>query len=216
MPRGKLFIISGPSGVGKTTIRDRLLETVPNLKPVITATTRSPRPGETHGVDFMFFEDRESLLAIPGGLLEMADVHGNFYGTPRAFVDEILDSGSHALIILDVQGAASVRDQMDCVSMFIHAPSTAELERRLRSRPGSSPEDVERRLANAVGEILRSGEYDLQFVNSDVQETVLMISEALSSIITSPSTDAPAAMSPSSSRNEPLISSMMMEASISS
>ena len=136
MRRGRLFILSGPSGVGKGTLRERALKDVEGLIYSISCTTRSPRPGERDGVEYRFVSEADFKRRVQEGLfLEHARVHDACYGTLRADVERELDAGNDVLLEIDVQGAKQVRSRLpDAISIFVAPPSLEELERRLRNR----------------------------------------------------------------------------------
>ncbi len=169
MSKGTLYIISAPSGAGKTSLVARLLETRENLTVSVSHTTRAPRPGEQDGTHY-HFTDAETFLAMieDGAFLEHARVFDNHYGTSRAAVQEQLDGGLDVILEIDWQGARQVRKLMPgCQSIFIVPPSRAELESRLRSRGQDSDQVIERRLGEAVKEIEHHVEYDYLVVNDD-------------------------------------------------
>jgi guanylate kinase len=167
-----LIVVSGPSGVGKTTVVDRLLADFERpVRRVVTATTRAPRPGEADGRDYHFWpsERFEKELAA-GAMLEHALVHGaDYYGTPRAEVDPHRAAGAGVIAVIDVQGAEAVRRlyPADHLSVFILPPTFDDLETRLRSR-GESPAGIAKRLTTARAEVARVGEFDRVVVNADV------------------------------------------------
>lgn len=170
--RGLLFVLSSPSGAGKTTLAKRLLQTEPDLTLSVSVTTRPRRPAETDGVDYHFIERSEYLRRVLAGeLLEHAEVFGNGYGTPRAPVEAWLEAGRDVLFDVDWQGAEQLRTSSlkdDVASVFILPPSIAELHRRLVARNQDAPETVERRMAQARGEIEHCPEYDYVVVNDDL------------------------------------------------
>ena len=177
--RGNLYIVSAPSGSGKTTLLQFLLRTFKDLKFSISYTTRQPRGGEQHGVDY-FFIDRTTFLGMAerGEFLEWAEYHGQFYGTSRGFVDQQLERGS-VILDIDVQGARQVKSKFsDAVAVFVLPPSFAELERRLRSRMQESDDSISRRLEIARQEILFYREYDYIIIN-DVLETSILLLESI-------------------------------------
>ena len=180
--RGLMLVLSSPSGAGKTTISRGLLEREVNLTMSVSVTTRPKRPGEVAGEDYNFVDPAEfNLMVNRQELLEYAQVFGNYYGTLRAPVEKTLAAGRDTLFDIDWQGtqqlAQSARD--DLVSIFILPPSTAELERRLRSRAQDSDEVVAKRMARAADEMSHWAEYDYVLVNRDVDESV----DAVSSIL---------------------------------
>ncbi len=180
--RGMLFVISSPSGAGKTTLSNRLRQGHDDLTLSISATTRPPRDGEIDGIDYQFitrteFERRRSA----GFFYEWAEVHGNLYGTPRGPVLEILNDGQDVLLDVDWQGAQQLlqhRDK-DVVSVFILPPSMVELERRLRTRAKDEEEVIQRRLSGGRHEITHWAEYDYVLVNDDVDITAAALDAIL-------------------------------------
>ena len=174
-----LVVVSGPSGVGKTTVCDLLLKR-DDFERVITATTRAPREGERNGVDYHFLDDAGFDAWIQDDrFLEWADVYGRKYGSPRAQAEEILARGNHALLNIDVQGAASVRNVgLPSLRVFLLPPSTEVLEGRLRGRASDSAEVIAKRLATARGELARQDEFDLKVVNDDAQRAADEIAHA--------------------------------------
>ncbi|MEM8885196.1 MAG: guanylate kinase [Planctomycetota bacterium] len=173
----KLVVVSGPSGVGKTTVCDLLLAR-DAFERVITATTRAPRGGERDGIDYHFLDDATFDAWIADGrFLEWANVYGRKYGSPRAHAEEILACGRFPLLNIDVQGAAAIAD--DCVRVFLLPPSFAELEQRLRDRGTDDAEVVERRLATAKAELARQDEFDLTVVNDDARRAADEIATAV-------------------------------------
>ena len=173
--RGLLYIISSPSGAGKTTLARRLLATDDNLTMSVSVTTRAPRPGERDGVDYHFADrDRFENMKSRGDLLEWARVFDNHYGTPRAPVEAALHDGKDILFDIDWQGAQQLSEKMpgDVVRVFVLPPSGQVLEGRLKSRAQDSPETVARRMAAASSEISHWPEYDYVIVNSDLDQSV--------------------------------------------
>lgn len=174
--RGSLLVISGPSGVGKTTIARRLAE-IPGIARVVTATTRPPRPGEADGRDYRFLgRDQFEAAAARGEFLEHAEIDGNLYGTPREAVEQELRAGRLVLLDIDVQGARSVRAAgLPALAVFVDPPSREELRRRLEGRGSEDAGAVRRRLERAEREMAQRDLYDVVVVNRDVEETVARI-----------------------------------------
>jgi guanylate kinase len=170
MKRGRLFVISGPSGVGKGTLREAALDGMEDLTYSISCTTREPRNGERDGVEYRFitegdFEDRVRR----GMFLEHAHVHGAYYGTLKEDVERELNAGRDVLLEIDVQGALQVREALpEAVLLFIAPPSLEELERRLRERGTEDEEKLRLRLSNAVRELAQREKYDHVIVNGNL------------------------------------------------
>ncbi len=179
--RGTLFVVSAPSGAGKTTLCREARLCIPDLAYSVSATTRAPRAGEVNGVDFRFVSEREFRAMLERGeLAEWAIVHGNMYGTPARPLEAALADGKDVLLDIDTQGAAQLRARYpDAVLIFILAPSVKELEQRLRERRSDMDADIERRLVRAREEIALWRQYDYLIVNRDVKEAM----EQLESII---------------------------------
>jgi len=169
--RGRLFVLSGPSGVGKDTVIRRLLTLVPELARPVAFTTRRPRPGEQDGREYSFVSDREFQRMEEGGeFLETAVVHGHRYGTSRARVAEMLERGRSVLLKIDVQGASQLRRQaLDATFIFLLPPSREELLARLTSRRTEGTDEVLLRTRNADAELAEAGWYQHQVVNDDVE-----------------------------------------------
>ena len=165
--RGRLFVITAPSGAGKTTLRDYLLRTHPDLFFSVSATTRRPRPGEVIHKDYHFMTRAEFDQRVANGeFLEYADVFGKCYGTLRQPVEDQLAAGRNVLLDIDTKGAAQVKGRMpEAVLIFIEPPSMAELERRLRARGTESEEEIQRRLHEAAHEMEARSKFDHVVVN---------------------------------------------------
>jgi guanylate kinase len=174
MRKGNLFIISGPSGAGKGTLVRELPDSVPDLWVSVSVTTRAPRPGEVEGQHYFFVSEAEfERLSSTGGLLESAEVHGNFYGTPRTAVEAKVAEGHQVILEIDPQGAFQVKKMLpDSVLIFIVPPSWEELQRRLTKRGSETKAQVETRLATAKRELELVGEYDHVVQNDDVLRAV--------------------------------------------
>ena len=173
--RGLILILSSPSGAGKKTLTRAIAQRPEwGLDLSISVTTRSRRPSEIDGRDYRFI-DREAFedLRTRDDLLEWAEVHGNFYGTPRRPVEKTLSQGRDMIFDIDYQGTRQVRQRLqdDVVTVFILPPSFAELRNRLERRAEDAPETIERRLANARNEMQRWSEYDYVIVNDDLAES---------------------------------------------
>jgi len=179
-PRGSLLVLSGPSGVGKTTIARRLAK-IPGIVRVTTATTRPPRPGEEDGRDYRFLARGPFEEAVARGeFLEHAEIDGNLYGTPREDVLRELAEGRLVLLDVDVQGARSLRAAgLPALLVFVEPPSREELRRRLEGRGSEDPGAVRRRLERAEREMAQKGLYDVVVVNRDVGEAVAEIAAEL-------------------------------------
>lgn len=171
--KGKLYVISGPSGTGKGTICAELLKDI-NNEFSVSMTTRAPREGEIHGREYYFVSREEFLENVEkGNFLEHATVFDNFYGTPKDMVIRRLEKGRNVILDIDVQGGLNVKASMpDAVLIFILPPSLAELRKRLIGRNTESPEIVEKRLSKALNEIKFIGEYDYYIVNDDLETAV--------------------------------------------
>lgn len=174
MKRGKTFIVSGPSGVGKSTVLKALLERRKNVYFSVSATTREIRPGEEDGVHYHFLEvDTFRQWIARGDFLEYAEYVGNFYGTPKQYVDEAMDRGEDVILDIEIQGAIQVKSKRpETVSVFIAPPSWAELERRLTERGTDSPDKVQKRLLRAKVEFQTAHTYDYFVINDNVENAV--------------------------------------------
>ena len=178
--KGVLFVISGPSGVGKGTVNKRLFEEFGNAVAFsVSATTRGPREGEVDGREYFFISRQEFEKRVANNeFLEHAEYAGNCYGTPRDYVLSLLQRGVSVILEIDVQGAMQVKRRMpESVSVFILPPSFEELEHRLRGRGTETPEKIEKRLAVAKAEMARAPEYDYQIVNDDLDAAYARLRE---------------------------------------
>jgi guanylate kinase len=170
--QGMILVVCAPSGAGKSTLIGKLRAEYPGMEFSVSHTTRQPRQGEVPGVDYVFLSrERFAANRDRGEYAEWAEVHGNFYGTPKAPVYEKLSRGVDVIFDVDVQGAAALRAVFDRAAfVFILPPSLDELAGRLLGRGTDSPETVRRRLENAKGEIARADEFDYLVVNDDLDQ----------------------------------------------
>jgi guanylate kinase len=180
--RGLMFVLSSPSGAGKTTLSRLLIERMPGLRMSVSATTRSKRPGEVDGKDYLFVDKaRFEQMVKDDELLEWATVFDNRYGTPRAPVEAALSAGQDVLFDIDWQGTQQLREKAraDVVSVFILPPSAADLERRLHSRAQDSDEVIRKRMSRASHEMSHWAEYDYIVINHDVDEAFAEVQSIL-------------------------------------
>jgi len=171
---GHLYIVAAPSGAGKTTLVRLLLENDPIIRVSISSTTRAPRPGEADGREYHFVTVADFVARIDrDDFLEWAEVHGNYYGTARHWVDAEIDAGHDVLLEIDWQGAQQVRKFFPkAIGMFILPPSIEALEDRLSGRGTDSPATIARRLAAARAEIRHADEFDYVIINDDLQRAL--------------------------------------------
>jgi guanylate kinase len=180
--RGLLYILSSPSGAGKTTLARRLVAGDPNIAMSVSVTTRKPRPGETEGQDYFFVGHAQfEAMRDNGELLEWARVFDNYYGTPKAAVGKSIEQGKDVLFDIDWQGAQQLSEKMagDVVRVFVLPPSGQILEDRLKTRAQDPPEVVARRMAAASAEISHWAEYDYVIVNSELEDSVRAVTSIL-------------------------------------
>jgi guanylate kinase len=172
--RGLLFIVSAPSGTGKTTLVERLVEHTPGLKMSRSYTSRAAREGETDGVDYNFVtRPKFEGMAAAGEFLEWAEVFGNLYGTGASDTETVLKSGYDVVLVIDVQGARKVRARgIETTTVFVMPPSMAVLEQRLRGRSKDSEPEIQRRLQVARDEVAAFAEYDFIVVNDELTSAV--------------------------------------------
>lgn len=170
MPSGTLFIVAAPSGAGKTTLVGRLLADDAQVQHSISFTTRAPRPGEQNGREYHFIDDQRFLaMRERGEFAEWAEVHDNFYGTSRLWLEQRMKEGCDMMLEIDWQGAQQMRRQFpEAVGIFILPPSVAELENRLRRRGADSEDVIARRVAGALGEMRHVSEFDFVIINNDL------------------------------------------------
>ncbi len=181
MSKGTLFVISAPSGAGKSTLVERIRCIFPDVLYSISCTTRSPRAGETDGVDY-YFVQRERFLAMvaAGELLEWKEVHGNLYGTPARPVTDVLATGGRMILDIDVQGAGEVFKRVpSSVGIFISVPDMAVLEERLRRRGTETEASIRTRIGNAEEEMAQGRAFRYQIVNDDLETAVAELASVI-------------------------------------
>lgn len=174
----RLVIIAAPSGTGKTTLCNRLLKEIPELILSISSTTRAPRGAEKNGVDYFFISKDDFKKKISENrFAEYAEVHGNFYGTSKDFIERAFSEGKSLLLDIDVQGADELKKHYPdkTIRIFLAPPSMEELERRLRARGTDSEESIQKRLKNAADEIAQRLKFDHVVVNDDLETTYFQL-----------------------------------------
>jgi len=173
MPKGKIIVVTAPSGSGKSTLIKEIKETFPKVLESISTTTRSPRPSEEDGKHY-FFIDKEDFIKKKdeGEFIEWAQVHDNFYGTSKSFVEDNLSQGTSILFDIDVQGANNLKALFgdEAKVIFISPPSLEELETRLRNRATETEKTLETRLKNAKEEMKSKEKYDYLLINDDLEQ----------------------------------------------
>ena len=188
--RGKLIVISGPAGVGKTTICERLVKR-PGFRQSVSCTTRAPRKGEVPGEHYEFITPDDFRRRIEASqFIEWAEVHGHLYGTPRAFLEETVAEGKHLVLNIDVQGADQLRGMgLDAVYIFILPPDMEALRERLFKRRTDRTDEVERRLERAEHELAESARYDFRVVNDELDACVAGIESWIKGSLGQPGTN---------------------------
>jgi guanylate kinase len=186
-----VFVITGPSGVGKGTLIRALLERVPELELAVSATTRAPRAGEVDGAAYHFLDDAEfDRRVAAGGFVEHASYSGRRYGTLRSELERRLARGAPVVLEIEVQGARQLEDTLpEAVRIFIAPPSPEALRERLVARGTDRPEDVERRLATAAGELRAQGEFGHVVVNDRLEDAVAALEEVVRAALASDGTN---------------------------
>jgi guanylate kinase len=182
--KGSIIVVSAPSGAGKTSICDAIVEKDKNTVYSISATTRQPRDGETNAIEYFFVSVPKFKSMIKGKkFAEWAQVHGNFYGTPKSFLDKTLKSGKNVLLDIDVQGGINIKKHYpDACMIFIMAPDIKTLEKRLRERNKDSDKVIKVRLANAKREIKSLSKYEYLVINENLGEAVESVSTIIKSL----------------------------------
>jgi guanylate kinase len=172
--RGLLFIVSAPSGTGKTTLVERLVQRVSNLRMSRSYTSRPARVGEQHGIDYNFIDrDHFETMVRDGAFLEWADVFGNYYGTGAADTEALLAAGQDVVLVIDVQGARQVRSRgIETVGIFVLPPSSVVLAQRLRGRSKDGEDQIRQRLEVACREVGEFEQYDYAVVNDELETAV--------------------------------------------
>jgi len=178
--RGILFVVSAPSGAGKTTLVRRVISELPRVHLSVSCTTRVPRPGEEEGIDYFFISpDEFNAMEQAGKFIEWAQVHGDLYGTPRANLD-VIQRGEDLVLEIDTQGARKIREEFsDGVFIFIRPPSLEILKGRLQARGGDSKAAIEARLNNAQKELDQMAWYDYIVVNEELEEATRQLASII-------------------------------------
>lgn len=181
--KGLLLVVSGPSGAGKGTICKALLNKNDEIKLSVSATTRKPRNGEVHGVNYFFIEKEEFTKMIENGeFLEYAQIYDNFYGTPKAAIMETLEKGQDVILEIEMQGARQVKEVYpEGIFVFVLPPSLKELKNRIVGRGTETAEEIEKRFSCAFEEIKQIDDYDYFIVNQDVEKSVKELESIISS-----------------------------------
>ncbi len=180
--KGQLIVVSGPSGVGKGTVLKEYLNSRDGITYSVSATTRQPRPGEENGIHYYFLSREEfERTAAEGGMLEYASYNGNYYGTPKAPVEQQRNQGNDVVLEIEVQGALQVKKSCpDALLIFVAPPSFEELKNRLTGRQTEDAKTVENRLNIARQELMCAGEYDYIIVNDTVEQAVRRLGQIIS------------------------------------
>jgi guanylate kinase len=181
MQRGRLIVLTGPSGVGKGTLLRTLLQRHPGLHLSISATTRQPRPGEIDGQHYYFVSrDKFEQMIAADELLEWAEYAGNYYGTPRSSVEQAIQVGQSVLLEIEVVGARQIKQTFpSALRIFLMPPSLAELEQRIRGRGQDSEDAIAQRLSRAQAEVAAKDEFDIQIINDDLETALTQLEAAI-------------------------------------
>lgn len=180
-PHGRLFVISGPSGVGKGTIIQEIIKHHPGFVLSISHCSRAPRSGEKNGIDYCFVSREEfKEMILKEKFLEYAEVHGNYYGTAAEKIEELIKSGKNVIFEVDVQGGISLKKILpEVTTIFIRPPNTAELVNRINKRGSETPETLARRLETMKSELAQAKFYDYQVVNDKLSDTLREVLEIM-------------------------------------
>jgi guanylate kinase len=172
--KGRIFVLSAPSGTGKSTVGERVRQRLPRLAYSVSLTTRKPRPGEEHGKDYFFVSKSEFKERIDQGeMAEYALVYGNYYGTSALVLKDLMAEGKDVFLDIEIEGAAQIRENIkDACLIFLLPPSLEELEKRLRSRGTETEEEIKKRLDRVALEIEQAPLYDYRIVNDDLEKAV--------------------------------------------
>jgi guanylate kinase len=183
--RGRLIVVSGPSGAGKDTLIRAALDAIPELALIASATTRKPREGEVDGRDHIYLSREEFERWIEEDrLLEWAEYSGNLYGTPKQSVEELLENGRSVILRIELQGARRIKERRpEAVMVFVRAPSLEETRRRLERRATETTESVESRMATAIKEVAARDEFDYEVVNGDREQARKDMIETLQRVV---------------------------------
>ena len=181
MKRGKLFILSAPSGTGKTTIAEMVLKNLSHFQRAVTTTTRPERPGEKHGIDYHFVStDLFCAMKERGDFLESIEQYGHLYGTTKKDVEDLLSQGIHVLLVIDTQGAKTIaRFMSDAVLIFLKPPSLEELARRLRGRGSEDEDSLLKRLQKAEDELLDETFFHYSVINDEIEKVYTVVSSII-------------------------------------
>jgi guanylate kinase len=182
--KGNIIVVSAPSGAGKTSICDAVIKEDKNTIYSVSVTTRPPRNGENNGIEYFFVSETEFKIMIKGKkFAEWAKVHGNYYGTPKFFLDKTLKSGKNVLLDIDVQGGINIKKQYPRACMiFIMAPDLKTIEKRLRYRNTDSKKIIKERLENAKKELKYLSKYEYLVINDDLEEAVKSVLSIIKSL----------------------------------